>query len=94
MSSREDILQSIRRNTRVRYEKLDYLPLEQEAMTYLDKLARFQEVMTQVGGRAVILQEGEDLNTVIRKLSRWQKGQHRSSHSSIRMILHLQIRPA
>ena len=61
MSSREDILQSIRRNTRVRYEKPDYLPLEQEAMTYLDKLARFQEVMTQVGGRAVILQEGEDL---------------------------------
>lgn len=68
MSSREDILQSIRRNTRVRYEKPDYLPLEQEAMTYLDKLARFQEVMTQVGGRAVILQEGEDLNTVIREL--------------------------
>ena len=33
MSSREDILQSIRRNTRVRYEKPDYLPLEQEALS-------------------------------------------------------------
>lgn len=68
MSSREDILQSIRRNTRVRYEKPDYAPLEKEAITYPDKLSRFQEVMSQVGGRAVVLQEGEDLNEVIRKL--------------------------
>ena len=68
MSSREDILQNIRRNTRIRYEKPDYLPLEKEATTYSDKLSRFQEVMTQVGGRAVVLQDGEDLNAVIRKL--------------------------
>lgn len=68
MSSREDILQSIRRNTRVRYEKPDYAPLEKEAIIYPDKLSCFQEVMLQMGGRAVILQEGENLNEVIRKL--------------------------
>lgn len=68
MSSREDILESIRRNTRVRYEKPDYTPLEEEAITYPDLLARFKEVMPQMGGRAVVLQKGEDVNEVIRSL--------------------------
>ncbi|WP_300729470.1 LUD domain-containing protein [uncultured Bacteroides sp.] len=67
MSSREDILQSIRRNTGIRYEKPDYAPLEKEAMTYSDKLAQFQDIMKLMGGRAVILQDGEDVNEVIRK---------------------------
>ena len=43
MSSREDILQSIRRNTRVRYEKPDLSALEHEALTYEDKLSKFCE---------------------------------------------------
>ena len=38
MSSREDILQNIRRNTRVRYEKPDLSDLEHEALTYEDKV--------------------------------------------------------
>ena len=41
MSSREDILESIRSHTRMRYEKPDYAPLEQEALTYADKVAQF-----------------------------------------------------
>lgn len=57
MSSREDILQSIRRNTRVRYEKPDYAPLEEEATRYPDLEARFKEIMTQVGGQAVTLKK-------------------------------------
>lgn len=67
MSSREDILQSIRRNTGVRYEKPDYAPLEKEALTYTDKLEQFQKIMEMMGGRALILQEGEDVNELIRK---------------------------
>lgn len=34
MSSREDILQSIRRATHVKYEKPDLKPLEDMALTY------------------------------------------------------------
>ena len=33
MSSREDILQNIRRNTRTRYERPDLTSLEEEALT-------------------------------------------------------------
>lgn len=68
MSSREDILESIRRNTRMRYEKPDYAQLEEEAVKYPDLLARFKEVMPQMGGRAVVLQKGEDVNKVIKGL--------------------------
>ena len=62
MSSREDILQSIRRNTRVRYEKPDLSALEHEALTYEDKLSKFCEVIKQVGGQAVILKDEENVN--------------------------------
>ena len=67
MSSREDILQSIRRNTRVLYEKPDYALLEKEAIVYPDKLVQFQKIMEMMGGRAIILQDGEDVNDVIRR---------------------------
>ena len=66
MSSREDILQSIRRNTRVRYEKPDLSALEHEALTYEDKLSKFCEVIKQVGGQAVILKDKENVNDVIK----------------------------
>ena len=66
MSSREDILQSIRRNTRVRYEKPDLSALEHEALTYEDKLSKFCEVIKQVGGQAVILKDEENVNDVIK----------------------------
>ena len=53
MSSREDILQNIRRNTRVRYEKPDLSALEQGAITYADQVAQFCKVVAEVGGRVV-----------------------------------------
>ncbi len=67
MSSREDILQSIRRNTRMRYEKPDLSDLEHEALTYEDKVAQFCNIMKVVGGQAVVLQKGEDVNEAIKK---------------------------
>lgn len=67
MSSREDILQSIRRATHVKYEKPDLKPLEDMALNYPDKVAQFCHIMKQVGGEAVLLEKGADVNELIRK---------------------------
>lgn len=50
MSSREDILQSIRRATHVKYEKPDLKPLEEHALTYPNVVEQFYFMMKQVGG--------------------------------------------
>ena len=47
MSSREDILQNIRRNTRTRYERPDLTSLEEEALTYADPVGQFCKIMVQ-----------------------------------------------
>ena len=62
MSSREDILQSIRRATHVKYEKPDLKPLEEHALTYPNVVEQFYFMMKQVGGEAVFLEEGQDIN--------------------------------
>lgn len=67
MSSREEILAKIRQhaNEQVRYEKpvLEYM----KRMTYADKLEQFCAISRAVGGEAVVLGEGEDVNAVIRR---------------------------
>ena len=68
MSSREDILQNIRRNTRVRYDKPDLSSLEKEAITYADPVAQFCKVVGEVGGHVVEVKPGEDVNALIRGL--------------------------
>ena len=68
MSSKEDILAKIRRNTGTRYEKPDLTGLQQHALTYPDKLAQFAEIMKGVGGRTYVMKEGEDINQVIKTL--------------------------
>ena len=67
MSSREDILQSIRRATHVKYEKPDLKPLEEHALTYPNVVEQFYFMMKQVGGEAVFLEEGQDINKLIRE---------------------------
>ena len=67
MSSREDILQSIRRATHVKYEKPNLKPLEGHALTYPNVVEQFYFIMKQVGGEAVFLEEGQDINELIRK---------------------------
>ncbi len=67
MSSREDILQSIRRNTQVRYEKPDLSELEKEAVVYPDKVKQFCDIMKLTGGRAVVVESGDDVNEIIRR---------------------------
>ncbi len=68
MSSREDILNSIRQNTKLNYEMPKLDELEKEALTYADKEAQFYKIMKQVGGEAVVLSSGEDINEVIKSL--------------------------
>ena len=66
MSSREEILQNIRKNTQVRYEKPDLTSLENEALRYADPIAQFCKVMDMVGGKAVVLEPGQNINDIIR----------------------------
>lgn len=65
MSSREEILASIRKNTQVRYDKPDIADMKQ--LSYPDKIEQFCAISRAVGGMAVVLGEGEDVNAVIRR---------------------------
>lgn len=64
-NSRETILKKIRHNTQQVYERPDLSALEAEAIRYADKVAQFQQVMKQMGGRAVVVEPGDDLNELI-----------------------------
>ena len=63
MSSREEILASIRKHTQTRYEKPDIADMKR--LTYPDKIEQFCAISRAVGGTAVVLGEGEDVNAVI-----------------------------
>lgn len=65
MSSREEILASIRKNTQTRYDKPDIADMKR--LSYPDKIEQFCAISRAVGGTAVVLGEGEDVNTVIRR---------------------------
>lgn len=64
MSSREDILASIRKNTQIRY---DYPQWMVKTTDYPDVITQFCEMCRAVGGEAYLLGEGEDINAVIRR---------------------------
>mgnify|MGYP000557828557 CR=1 FL=1 len=63
MSSKEEILARIRQNTGTRYEKPDIAAMKR--LAYPDKIEQFCAVSRAVGGTAVVLGEGEDVNAVI-----------------------------
>ena len=65
MSSREDILASIRQHTQTRYDKPDIADMKR--LSYPDKIEQFCAISRAVGGAAVVLGEGEDVNAVIRR---------------------------
>ena len=65
MSSKSFILDNIRKNTTERFEMPDLSQLEAKALTYPDRIAQFQTVMKQVGGRALVLQEGQSIEDAI-----------------------------
>ena len=55
MSSREEILASIRKNTQVRYDKPDIADMKR--LSYPDKIEQFCAISRAVGGMAVVLGE-------------------------------------
>lgn len=63
MSSREEILAKIHRNTQQRF---DYPSWDIQATTYADKVEKFCETSRAVGGDAWVMKEGETLDDVIR----------------------------
>lgn len=69
MSSREDILQSIRSNTQMRYEKPDYTSLEVEAVTYSNLVEHFSEMVDMVRGKAFLLGDLKIDDVVTRRYS-------------------------
>lgn len=65
MSSKNDILGNIRQHITDRYEMPD---IDIEGIQYPDKIAQFIEISKAVGGDAIILNDDEDINKVIRSL--------------------------
>ncbi|MDR0940458.1 MAG: LUD domain-containing protein [Mediterranea sp.] len=63
MSSKDEILGRIRKNTKQRYDLPDLSALG--GITYTDRLGRWGEVMRQVGGDALELGGADDLNAAI-----------------------------
>lgn len=65
MNSKNDILGNIRRHITDRYEMPD---IDIEGIQYPDKIAQFIEISKAVGGDAIVLKEGENINEVIQSL--------------------------
>lgn len=68
MDSKEHILQAIRQNTRRKYEMPDLSDIEKEAIVYPDQISQFCDIMSQVGGRAIVLQPQDELDSIIHRL--------------------------
>lgn len=65
MSNKNDILGNVKKHLLSGYDMPD---IDIEGITYLDKISRFAEMSKFVGGQAVVLEEGKDINTVIKSL--------------------------
>ncbi len=78
MSSRDEILAAIRKNTVCDFPKPDYSILETEAMTFADPVAQFCEALKAVGGQGIFLKEGEDINALIK--SQYPEAKKIASH--------------
>lgn len=66
MSSREEILQHLRQNTRETYDQPDFCQLK--PITFDDPVAEFkQRTTTTAGAKLLEMKEGDDLNIVVRQ---------------------------
>ena len=66
MSSKEDILNKYRANVRDRYDMPDLSDIK--AITYPDPLLQFMNMTKTVGGNAIEVEKGRDINALIREL--------------------------
>lgn len=65
MSSKNDILQNIKKHT---HEAYDMPKWDIEPIVYPDKQAQFIEISKGVGGNAIALEAGKDINELIKEL--------------------------
>lgn len=63
MSTKAELLDSVKRNIRTQYEMPD---ITIEGIRYPDKTAQFSEMLRSVGGEAIELQPDENINDLIR----------------------------
>ena len=66
MASKEDILKKYRANVRERYDMPDLSDIK--AITYPDPLLQFMNMTKSVGGNAIEVEKGRDINELIREL--------------------------
>lgn len=66
MSSKEDILKKYRANVHERYDMPDLSDIK--AVTYPDPLLQFMNMTKSVGGNAIEVEKGRDVNELIREL--------------------------
>lgn len=66
MSSKEDILKKYRANVRERFDMPDLSDIK--AITYPDPLLQFMNMTKNVGGNAIEVEKGRDINELIREL--------------------------
>ena len=66
MASKEDILKKYRANVREKFDMPDLSDIK--AVTYPDPLLQFMNMTKSVGGNAIEVEEGRDINTLIREL--------------------------
>ena len=66
MSSKEDILKKYRANIREKFEMPDLSDIK--AITYPDPLLQFMNMTKSVGGNAIEVESGRDVNELIKEL--------------------------
>ena len=66
MSSKEDILKKYRANVREQFDMPDLSDIR--AITYPDPLLQFMNMVKSVGGNAIEVDKGEDINQLIKEL--------------------------
>jgi L-lactate dehydrogenase complex protein LldG len=66
MASKEDILSKYRANVREKYDMPDLSDIA--AITYPDPLLQFMNMTKSVGGNAIEVEKGRDINDLIREL--------------------------
>ena len=66
MASKEDILKKYRANVRERFDMPDLSDIK--ATTYPDPLLQFMNMTKSVGGNAIEVEKGRDINALIREL--------------------------
>ena len=65
MSSKEEMLDNIRKNTKLKYPKPDIVDMKR--LCYPDQITQFCRISEEVGGAAIVLSKDDSIDDVIRR---------------------------